>query len=106
MTSILAATFGLENLGEARFQLQDNEGALAYYGEALAILEKVYGAEHPEFAFCLTKLGLIYTGQDDRARAEEHLRRALEIHRAVLPEDHPYVTEAAEGLAALKATGS
>lgn len=96
--------FGLENLGEIRYRLEDPEGALAYYGEALSILEKVYGTEHPEFGYCLGKLGTIYASQGDRVRAKEHFRRALSIHRAVLPEGHPYLTEVVEGLAALNPT--
>ena len=53
--------------------------AEALYRRAMAIHEKVLGADHPDVAHSLTLLSLVYSLQRKFGEAEGGLRRALEI---------------------------
>jgi tetratricopeptide (TPR) repeat protein len=58
---------------------------------ALAIREKVLGAEHPQVAQSLTNLAALYDGKGDLANAERMYRRALTIYGKAFGPEHPEV---------------
>jgi tetratricopeptide (TPR) repeat protein len=58
---------------------------------ALAILEKVLGADHPSVATLISNLGLVLQALGDLTEARAHLERALAINEAVFGPDHPKV---------------
>lgn len=71
----------------------DHYGNLAaarpYYERALAIREKVLGAEHPSTAQSLNNLGYLLQVRGDYERARSYLDRALVIREKVLGAEHP-----------------
>ena len=60
----------------------------AYYMEALGILEKVYGPDHPKLAPVLQNLANAVIGTDP-PRANELGLRALRLQQSVFGPDHP-----------------
>lgn len=62
--------------------------AIPLYREVDATLRSRLPEGHPNRALPLYQLGRIYGQQKDWERAEEHLRRALEIQRVALKENH------------------
>ena len=81
----------------------DLDGALEYTQRALAIDERVYGAEHPNVAIRTDNIGKILQDQGDLASALEYTQRALTILQNSLGAEHPRTRTAAASLAALKA---
>ncbi len=75
--------------------------AEAHFQRALAIVEIGLGHDHPETAFVLNDLALLYSKQDRHAEAEPLYQRALTIRQASLPADHPDLAESLENYAAL-----
>jgi tetratricopeptide (TPR) repeat protein len=67
----------------------DFAGARPYSERALAIREKVLGAEHPDTARSLNNLGELLRSQGDLAGARPYLERALAIREKVLGAEHP-----------------
>ena len=70
------------------------------YGEAegllkraLSITENAKGANHPDVAWTLTNLALLYWRQGKYGDAEALHKRALAIREQVLGESHPAVAE-------------
>ncbi len=63
--------------------------ALPLYQRALAIREKVLGAEHPDTASSLNNLAALYKTQGDYAQALPLLQRALAIFERALGKNHP-----------------
>jgi len=51
--------------------------------------EKVLPPDHPGIGTILGSVGRLYRGQDQHARAEPLLHRALMLEEKVLPPDHP-----------------
>ena len=56
---------------------------------ARRIREKVLGREHPDYAYTLNKLGLLYWGMGDYVQAESLMRQACDIRETSLGEEHP-----------------
>ena len=82
--------------------------ALAAYAEArplheraLAIREKVLGAEHPDTATSLNNLALLLQAQGDLAGARPLHERALAIREKVLGAEHPDTATSLSNLASL-----
>jgi tetratricopeptide (TPR) repeat protein len=67
----------------------DYEKALEYYGKALAIRERVLGAEHPDTAKTYNNMAVVYENQGDYKKALEYCSKALAIRERVLGMDHP-----------------
>ena len=59
------------------------------YLRALALREKILGAEHPDVAVSLDNLGVLYRVQGRYAQAESLHKRALAIRKTVLEPGHP-----------------
>jgi tetratricopeptide (TPR) repeat protein len=49
----------------------------------LEIRREILGEAHPEYAYSLSHLGVLYRNMGDYAKAEPLLRKALEVGRAV-----------------------
>ncbi|MCP5098668.1 MAG: tetratricopeptide repeat protein, partial [Chloroflexi bacterium] len=76
-------------LGYALNLIADYDGAKLYFERALAINEKVLGAEHPATALSLNNLGALLDSQGDYDGAKPYYERALEINEKVLGAEHP-----------------
>ncbi|MCK5521695.1 MAG: tetratricopeptide repeat protein, partial [Thiomargarita sp.] len=68
---------------------------------ALAIIEKVLGAEHPDTATSLNNLALLLSNKGDYDSAEPLYRRALAIREKVLGAEHPDTAQSLNNLALL-----
>ena len=71
----------------------DIEGSIQTHAEALELAESLYGPMHPSLATELNNFGGAWLQQGDAARAEQLIRRALEIRQASLRPDHYSVLE-------------
>ncbi len=69
--------------------------------KALAIREKVLGAEHPDVATSLNNLAALYSAQGEYDKALPLHQRALAIYEKVLSAEHPEVASSLNNLAAL-----
>ena len=67
----------------------DYAKAMEYYGKALAIRERVVGAEHPDTATTYNNIGGVYCAQGEYAKAMEYCGKALAISERVLGSEHP-----------------
>lgn len=63
--------------------------AQTYYAQALAILERVLGPDHPHTATILHNLGLLLHDQGQYAQAQHYHEQAVAIVERVLGPDHP-----------------
>jgi hypothetical protein len=72
------------------------------YERALAIFEKVRGAEHTDTALSLHSLALLLHSQGDLAGARPLLERALAIFEKVLGPKHPDTARVRNNLSALR----
>jgi tetratricopeptide (TPR) repeat protein len=85
-----ATAAGLANtLGFHLWRNGDYSGARPYLERALAIHEKVLGAEHPHTATSLNNLGALLDSQGDLAGARLNYERALAIWEKALGSEHP-----------------
>ncbi|MFO0778332.1 MAG: tetratricopeptide repeat protein [Nitrospira sp.] len=89
-----------EQVNELRRKGKDAE-ALPLAQQALAILEKLLGPAHPDTAYSLNKLGMLYYSQGQYARAEPLYERALTIRENVLGLNHPNTATSLSNLALL-----
>ena len=81
--------------------------ALPIAQQALAICEKVFGAEHPIVATGINNLARLYDAQDRYAEAKPLHKRVLAIREKVLGPEHPDTAQSLNNLAFLyKAVGS
>jgi len=68
----------------------DYIAARPYYERALAINEKVLGAEHPDTASSLNNLGFLLQAQGEVEAARPYYEQALDILEKKLGPDHPH----------------
>ncbi|MEK7415644.1 MAG: tetratricopeptide repeat protein [Planctomycetota bacterium] len=117
MCGLLASLSGLTAAQDRDAQLAEAERLnekvetlynMGRYGEAiplaeraLAIGEKVFGAEHPDIALLLNNLAALYGAIGDYGRAEPLLQRAVTIRAKALGPGHPYVAASLNNLAML-----
>jgi tetratricopeptide (TPR) repeat protein len=81
--------------------IADHRGALSYSERALAIRQKVLGAEHPATALSLNNLGHRLRVQGDLAGARPYSERALRIRQKVLGAEHPATAGSLNNLGSL-----
>ena len=88
----------LNSLGSVFACQGDYEQARIHHQRALAIRDRVLGADHPELATSLGNLGgvLFRQGYDEDARF--YLEQALEIREKTLGPDHPDVATSLDNL--------
>src|SRR6056297_156541 len=82
------------NLNNLAILLQEDgklEEADALFSEAVALVEDIYGLEHPVMAYILNGYSGLHQDRGDYDLAEDNLRDALQIGRAVFPETHPFI---------------
>ncbi len=77
------------SLGYHLSMIGDYAGARPYLERALAIRQKVLGAEHSATAFSLNNLGSLLQEMGDLAGARPYLERAFRIIDKVLGAEHP-----------------
>jgi len=75
--------------------------AWPYYERALAINEKVLGADHPDTALSLNNLGTLLYMQGAYAEAWPYYERALTIYEKVLGAEHPDTASSLNNVGAL-----
>jgi tetratricopeptide (TPR) repeat protein len=88
-------------LGYHLWRIGDYSGARPYYERALAIDEKVLGAEHRDTAQSLNNLGVLLYSQGDLAGARPYYERALAIREKVLGAEHRETARSLNNLGAL-----
>ncbi len=71
------------------------------YRQALAIMEKCRGPDHPDVAICLNNLAQLFQATNRLAEAEPLMRRAFAIDEASYGPDHPKVAIGLNNLATL-----
>ncbi|HEY2293261.1 MAG TPA: toll/interleukin-1 receptor domain-containing protein [Thermoanaerobaculia bacterium] len=76
-------------LGHYLWIIGDYLGARPYLERALAIREKILGAEHPDTTQSLNNLGVLLRSEGDLAAARPYYERALAIREKVLGAEHP-----------------
>jgi len=91
----------LNKHGTAAYHLGEHETATESFAEALRILERTLGADHPDLATALNNLALLYYSQGDYEAAEPLYERALAIDEKVLGAEHPGVATDLNNLALL-----
>jgi tetratricopeptide (TPR) repeat protein/predicted Ser/Thr protein kinase len=79
------------NLGVLQFAEDHQDQALARHTEALALREKIWGAQSPLVAASLDNIGLVYGAKGDFAKAADYHKRALAIEEAAYGSSHPIV---------------
>jgi len=79
----------LHDLGAMASYLNDQQNALKYRQQALAIRRKILGEHHPDTAHSLQELGFSLGWLGDHKTDLEYNRQALGIRRKVLGERHP-----------------
>jgi len=87
---------GLVAIATDRFS--EGEG---WFQRALAIQEQVLGPQHPDVAFSLSRLAMIYHFQGKDTQAEHFYTRALAIQEQALNPQHPGLVSTLQGLALL-----
>ena len=84
----------------------DIKNARPLFERSLALKQRAYGSDHPEFAVTLDNLGLLLTYTGQGAVARELHRQALAAKIAALGRTHPAVAKTLNNLAAAElATG-
>ena len=91
----------LNKRGTAAYQVGDLATATASFEEALTLLERTLGVDHPDVATALNNLALLYYTQGNYAAAEPLYRRSLAIDEKMLGADHPGVATDLNNLALL-----
>ena len=89
----------LNNLGALDLSLGNAAEARAAFAEALALLERSVGKDHPSLILPLNHLGCAEQAAGDPGKARETLRRAADLQAKYLPEIHLRVAETARNLA-------
>ncbi len=91
----------LNKRGTAAYQVGDLPTATAAFEEALQLLERTLGVDHPDVATALNNLALLHYTQGNYAAAEPLYRRSLAIDEKTLGADHPSVATDLNNLALL-----
>ena len=79
--------------GFVLFNCQQNEKAIVYYEQGLAISEKTLPSLHPDLVYYHKKIGLTYSALNRSDEAIEHYHKALKIGLRALPMGHPLIVE-------------
>ncbi len=88
-------------LGLYAEKLGEYHEARELHEQALAIVRKVYGEEHPSVAASLTGLAAVLQALGDYDRARQLHEQALAIRRKLYGEEHPDVATSLNNLAAV-----
>jgi tetratricopeptide (TPR) repeat protein/CHAT domain-containing protein len=91
----------LNNLALGYKALGDYKTALPFFEQALAILKKSKGEEHPDFATSLNNLAQLYSNMGQYEKALPLNEQALKIRKTAFGEDHPDVAMSFNNLASL-----
>ncbi len=83
--------FLLNEVGFTIRQMGENQPAISFYEQALAIDRKVFGDEHPKVAIRLNNLGMAWSGLGEKKKAISFYEQTLAIDRKVFGDEHPNV---------------
>ena len=83
---LLAAS--LNNAGNIYSDLGDLQNAMTFYTQAMEIYKKIYGENHPKYAYSLTNIGIIYSDIGDFQNALKCQHQAMEIFKNIYGEEH------------------
>jgi tetratricopeptide (TPR) repeat protein/predicted Ser/Thr protein kinase len=72
--------------------------AIPHFEKAVALTERAFGAEHPDFARALNNLGMAVMARGDGALSLELQQRALAIYEKLLGPAHPTIATALHDL--------
>jgi len=75
--------------GYILYTLGEYDKALEYYQKALAIVEKVFGGEHPFTASSHNNIGAVYDAKGEYDKALEYYQKALAISEKILGLENP-----------------
>ena len=90
----------LNNLGLCYDRLKDYDNALINYEKSYAIRKQILGSDHPDVAASLNNIANIYVlYKQDFEKAENLLKRSLNICNAYYGERHPLSTMVLQNLA-------
>lgn len=81
----------LSSLAQAHQGQREFVAAEPLYVEALDIVQRVRGPEHPDVAAILNNLGVLHRMHGQLPEAMQHLTRALDIKQQALGPSHPDV---------------
>ena len=95
----------LQGLAGVALEAGDLPLAIRYYGEALVIIEKVYGKDSPQRATALYNLSLAYKRLPDPAKADAALVEVIAISQLPGREAWPMVASALDVQADLASAG-
>ena len=91
----------LNKLGDFHLERAEHRAAEPQMRRALAICEKLYGAEHPEIAANLNNLAMLFRATNRPSEAEPLFRRALAIDKQTYGAESPEVATSLNNLAVL-----
>jgi len=86
------------NLGAAWHKKGQYDKAIEYYEQALAIVKKAFGDEHPQVATGLNNLGAAWDNKGQYDKAIEYYEQALAILKKSFGDEHPQVANALNNL--------
>ena len=81
----------LSLIGDVKKKKASYSEALEYYQKSLAILEKVYGQEHPDIATSYNNIGEVYRSQGKYPEALEYYKKCLAIRKKVYSQEHLFI---------------
>ena len=90
--SDIAASYAL--LGNDHTSLGNLETAENYINESLAIRERLYGKNHPDYAWGLMNLFYLQKEKGNKEAALQTIEQVIQIRRTRLGENHNYTKEA------------
>jgi tetratricopeptide (TPR) repeat protein len=95
----LNVAWALNKLGELCWKQGDQNQALVYLDEALAMFKETAGEESDDYADALSNRCLVLMRQGRFAESESGLRRSLKIRQGCLPEGHAMIGQNLANLA-------
>ena len=91
----------LNNMGGVVMSMEDYEGALDYYQQALRGKGKVLGKTHPSTLSTIMNIAAVYKKSENFTKAEEMYRLALDGREKSLGKEHEETKDCARGLVIL-----
>jgi tetratricopeptide (TPR) repeat protein len=76
-------------LGYVKYGQGDNELAIRYYEQGLAINQKTVPPNHPDLASSYNNIGEVYRNMGEYSKALLFYEKSLEIRQRTLPPNHP-----------------
>jgi len=88
-------------IGNCFYALKNNDSAICYFNYSLKSLKKQLRQEHPDYAWSLNNLGVLFSTMGDYKAAEPYHKQALALRKKALGEEHPDYAESLNTLGVL-----